>query len=69
MRVIVAEFDEKKLHPYSVKTKGKHPVHMIEGGDYLTEDERNFGNADMGWFWLNTKEYEYFKAHLKEIDL
>ena len=66
--VIGAKFDPKKMHIYDVKTKGKHPVHLIEGGEYLTEDERVLDeSSDMGWFWLNQKDYEYFKAHCEEI--
>lgn len=72
-KVLVAEFDVKKLHPYTVETTGKHPVHMIEGGEYLTEDESCFNPAgDMGWFFLNQKEYDYFKAHCtieKELEI
>ena len=65
---IGAKFDPKKMHVYDVKTLGKHPVHMIEGGEYLTEDEREFNPCgDMGWFWLNQKEYDYFKTQCKEI--
>lgn len=65
------EFDTKKMHPYDVKTTGKHPIHMIEGGSYLTEDKRDFGmgTGDMGWFFLNQKEYEYYKAHEKDIEV
>lgn len=72
VKFIGAEFDPTKMHIYSVKTTGKHPVHLIEGGEYLTEDNRNFetgGCSDMGWFWLNQKEYEYFKSQCKEIEL
>ena len=69
--IIGAEFDPKKMHVYDVKTKGKHPVHMIEGGEYLTEDEMPesyyYSGSDMGWFWLNQKEYDYFKSQCKEL--
>lgn len=65
-----AIFDTKKMHPYDVKTTGKHPIHMIEGGKYLTEDEREFSpGGDMGWFFLNKKEYEYYKAHEVDIEV
>lgn len=67
--VLCAEFDYRKYHVYDVKTSGKHPVHMIEAGAYLTEDERDFGSRDMGWFWLNQREYDYFKSNLKEVEL
>ena len=43
---------------------------MIEGGMYLTEDERVFNEySDMGWFNLNQKEYDYFKSQLKPIGI
>lgn len=67
--ILVAEYDPKKMHVYDVKTTGKHPVHMIEGGEYLTESEEDFGSGDMGWFWLNQKEYDYFKSQLREIKI
>ena len=59
------------MYPYTVKTKGKHPIHMIEGGLYLTEDKRDFGeqNGDMGWFHLNEKDYQYFKNNLQDIEI
>lgn len=65
-----AVYDEKKMHPYVVKTKGKHPVHMIEGGEYLTEDQTVFDeSSDMGWFWLNQRDYDYFKSQLKDVTI
>ncbi len=68
--IIGADFEPKKMHIYDVKTKGKHPVHIIEGGDYITEDERVFDEAsDLGWFWLNEKEYQYFKNQCREIEV
>ncbi len=57
------------ISPYSVKTKGKHPVHMIEGGTYLTEEDFDNGVGDMGWFYLNSRDYEYFKNHLEEKEV
>ena len=65
--IIGAEFEPTKMHIYDVKTHGSHPVHLIEGGNILTEDERDFGDSDMYWFWLNTKEYNYFKSKCHEI--
>ena len=63
-------FDIKKYHPYIVKTRGKHPIYMIEGGMYLTEDESQFNKSgDMGWFHLNSKEYQLYKANEKEIEV
>lgn len=67
--ILAAKFEPKKMHVYDVKTNGKHPVHMIEGGNYLTEDENDFGGGDMGWFFLNKKEYEYFKSQLHPVEL
>lgn len=58
------------MHVYDVKTTGKHPVHMIEGGEYLTESEETFNpSGEMGWFFLNQKEYDYFKSKLKEVEI
>lgn len=72
VRFIGTEFEPKKMHVYDVKTTGKHPVHLIEGGEYITEDERSFETGccdDMGWFWLNSKEYNYFKSKCREIEI
>jgi hypothetical protein len=63
-------FDPKKFHPYSVKTTGRHPIHMIEGGDYITEDKTVFDEcSDMGWFHINQKEYDLFKSMLKDVTI
>ena len=70
VKIIGAEFETTKMHIYTVKTKGKHPVHIIEGGDIITEDERVFEKcSDLGWWHLNTAEYKYFKSLCKEIEL
>lgn len=70
MKVIAAPFNPRKMHVYGVKTKGRYPVHIIEGGAYLTEDDRQFdASLDVGWFWLNQKDYNYFKSQLREIDI
>ena len=70
VKILAAEFDKKKMHLYDAPKRGKHPVHMIEGGRYLTEDERVSGEySDMGWFNLNQKEYDYFKSQLKTIEI
>lgn len=54
MKIIGTEFNPKKMHIYDVKTK----------------DEREFDSrSDMGWFWLNQIEYDYFKSQCKEIEL
>ena len=64
--IMATEFDPKRYHIYDVKTKGKHPVHLIEGGSYLTESDMDFGDGDMGWFWLNSREYSAFNDNLVE---
>lgn len=69
MKIIGAEFDPRKMHIYDVKTKGKHPVHLIDAGGILTEDDGDYGPLDMGWFWLNQREYEYFKGKCHEIEI
>ena len=72
VKFIGTEFDTKKMHIYDVKTTGKHPVHLIDGGNYITEDERSFETGccdDMGWFFLNSKEYNYFKSQCREIEI
>lgn len=69
VKIIGADFDPKKMHVYDVKTTGRHPVHLIDGGSIITEDDRAFEQSgDMGWFWLNQKEYDYFKSQCKEMD-
>ena len=60
------------IHPYLISTdRAKHPVHMIEGGDYITEDmDTEFNPAgDMGVYGLNSKDYEWFKNHLKDVEV
>ena len=69
MKIIAAVFEPSKMHIYDVKTSGKHPVHLISGGEYITEDTREDFESDMGWFWLNQKEYNYFKSMCEEIDI
>jgi len=70
IKIIGTKFDNKKMHIYDCKTFGKHPVHLIEGGDIITEDDRIFNEySDMGWFFLNEKEYQYFKSQCKEITI
>lgn len=65
-----AEFNPQKMHVYDVKTSGKHPVHLIEGGEIITEDERVFDeSSDLGWYWLNEKEYQYFKSQCHKIQI
>ena len=70
-KIMAAKFDPKKMHIYDVKTKGKHPVRLIEGGDYITEydGEDIDPGGDMYWFYLNQKEYDYYRSQLKEVNL
>ena len=68
VKIIGAELEPNKMHLYDVKTHGAHPVHLIEGGDIITEDSSVFDHqSDCGWFYLNTAEYNYFKSKCKEI--
>lgn len=62
--VEVCEHWDGHIHPYPVKHFSRHPIHMIEGGSYLTEDTREFNPAgDMGYFGLNAKDYAWYKNH------
>ena len=69
--IMVAEFNPKKMHIYDVITKGKHPVRLIEGGDYITEYEGDDidPRGDMYWYNINQKEYDYYRSQLKEVYL
>ena len=69
VKITGAQYEPNKMHLYDVKTTGKHPVHLIEGGEILTEDCGDFGSGDMGWFWLNEKEYKYFKSQCKKVEV
>jgi hypothetical protein len=59
------------IHPYEIKTtRAKHPIHMIEGGQYITEDMTETNpSSDMGVFGLNAKDYKWFKNHLQEVEI
>ena len=60
------------IHPYLIETsRAKHPVHIIEGGDWMTEDmDTEFDPcADLGVWGLNSKDYEWFKAHLEDVEV
>lgn len=59
------------IHPYTIiSSRAKHPVHMIEGGSYLTEDMTNYDpQSDMGVWGLNAKDYEWFKNHLENFEI
>lgn len=71
MRKILACDWYGHIYPYYIKTqRAKHPVHMIEGGKYITEDmEPTDPTSDMGVWGLNAKDYEWFKANLKEVEV
>ena len=67
--ILAADFDPKKYHIYDVKTTGRHPVHLIDAGGLLTEDDGDYGSLDMYWFYLNQREYELFKKNLHEVEV
>ena len=68
VEILVAEFEPTMYHIYTVKTSGKYPVRLINGGEYLTEYSGDLDqNNDMGWFNLNTKEYNLFKSNLEKM--
>lgn len=68
--LVATIFERKKYHIYDCRTTGKHPVHLIEGGKYITEDKRYFGDrGDMGWFFLNQREYDLLKSNMKEMTI
>lgn len=72
MKVLAANIMEVKINPYTItSSRAKHPVRMIEGGMYLTEElDREYSvGGDMGIFGLNAKDYEIFKANLKEVEV
>lgn len=70
VKLLATEFNNKKYHIYDCKTTGKHPVHIIEGGDLITLDERVFNIcSDLGWFFLNTREYNLLLENLREITI
>ena len=60
-KIMVAIFDPKKMHIYDCKTSGKRPVRLVDGGEYITQSEsENFNECgDMGWYYINQKEFEY----------
>ena len=62
----------KNIHPYQISTsRARHPIHIIEGGEVITEDMgEDFSQAgDVGVWGLNQKDYEWFKAHIKDIEV
>ena len=70
VKILATKNESKKFHPYQVETKGKHPIHIIEGGEYLTEDMRIFDECDdCGVWWLNQREFDYFMRNLKVIEI
>ena len=48
-------------------TKAKS-IHMIEGGEYLTEVDEDFGDGDMFWFSIGPACYKKFLKNRKEIE-
>ena len=70
VKILASIFDPKKMHVYDVKTTGKRPVRLIDGGYYITEYEGKVSEvADCGWFYLNQKEYDYYKSQLKMVEV
>ena len=70
VKMLVCDFEKHGIHPYLVKTRSNHPVHMIEGGLYITQDQRPTDpTSDMGWFGLNKRDYEVFKNNLIEVEI
>lgn len=67
--ILATCFDDVNIYPYQVKTKGKHPIRWFDGGSYYTEDDtiNVEPSGDLGWWWLNKRDYETFKQHLKPI--
>lgn len=60
------------INPYTIQTtRAKHPVRMIEGGYYLTEDMDSEFNpqSEMGIWGLNARDYEWFKNNLIEVEV
>ena len=49
-------------------TKAKS-LHMIEGGEYLTEVDGDFGNGDMAWFSIGPSCYKKYLKNRKEIEI
>lgn len=69
--ILATDYFEVKLNPYQVKTKGRHPVRWVAGGSYLIEDFDVEVNpaGDLGYWWLNQKDYDEFRRNLKEVSL
>ena len=68
MKIKVCYLDTTQFHPSKLNKKGKHPVHLIEGGKYITLEKFDNGIGDMSWFYLNNKEYNYLLKHLVEME-
>lgn len=67
------EWNTREIHPYTLKgtRKANHPVRMIQGGKYLTEDldlDLQDG-GDMGIWGLNAKDYQIFKSQVKTVQI
>lgn len=70
IKMLVAKFEPNKMHVYPVETKSKHWMRLIEGGDYITQDDRDLPpSGDMGWFGINQKEYDYYLSKRQELEL
>ena len=47
-------------------------LHLIEGGEYFTEDERTINErygADMGWWIVGSTCYKKFLTNRKEVEI
>ena len=74
VKVKVCDWQKLKLHPYLVqdlnRIRTSVAVHMIEGGEYITLDERVFDEcSEMGWFQLRKSEFEIMQNNLIEVEL
>lgn len=50
-------------------TENAKQIHVIEGWGAYTEDERDFGNGDMGWVFIGNSCYKKFLKNRKEIEV
>lgn len=70
-KIMVAIFDPKKMHIYDCKTSGKRPVRLVDGGEYITQSESGKFDegGDMGWYYINQKEFEYMQSQMVEATI
>lgn len=71
-KIVVCDWGKVHIHPYAiVSSRAKHPVRMIEGGQYLTEnmDVKVEPQGEMGVWGLNQKDYATFKKNLTEKEI